>query len=73
MVATPSVENGKVEKKPNGTAQKVLTKPQNPFVANPRLKGSLSQSLKKVLKFNTSATIVEFKDTQDLIAINFTH
>ena len=27
MVATPSVENGKVEKKPNGTAQKVLTKP----------------------------------------------
>uniref|UniRef100_A0A7N2KVE3 Uncharacterized protein n=1 Tax=Quercus lobata TaxID=97700 RepID=A0A7N2KVE3_QUELO len=27
MVATPNVENGKVEKKPNGTAQKVLTKP----------------------------------------------
>ena len=27
MVATPSVENRKVEKKPNGTAQKVLTKP----------------------------------------------
>ena len=27
MVATPSVENVKVEKKPNGTAQKVLTKP----------------------------------------------
>ena len=73
MVAMPSVENVKVEKKPNGTAQKVLTKPQNPFVANPRLKGSLSQSLKEVLKFNTSATIVDFKDTQDLTAIDFTH
>ena len=73
MVANPSVENVKVVKKPNGTAQKVLTKPQNPFVANPRLKGSLSESLKEVLKFNTSATIVEFKDTQDLTTINFTH
>ena len=39
MVATPSVENAKVEKKPNGTAQKVLTKPQNPFVAKPKAKG----------------------------------
>ena len=27
MVATPSVRNGKVEKKPNGINQKVLTKP----------------------------------------------
>ena len=33
MVTTPSVENVKVEKKPNGTAQKVVIKPQNPFVA----------------------------------------
>ena len=39
MVATLSVENGKVEKKPNGTAQKVLTKPQNSFVAKPKPKG----------------------------------
>ena len=39
MVATPSVENVKVEKKPNGTAQKVLTKSQNPFVAKPKAKG----------------------------------
>ena len=39
MVATPSVENVKVEKKPNGTAQKVLIKPQNPFVAKPKAKG----------------------------------
>ena len=39
MVATPSVENVKVEKKPNGTAQKVLTKPQNPFVVKPKAKG----------------------------------
>ena len=38
MVATPSVENGKVEKKPNGTAQKVLTKPQNSFMAKPKAK-----------------------------------
>ena len=39
MVATPRVENVKVEKKPNGTAQKVLTKPKNPFVAKPKAKG----------------------------------
>ena len=38
VVATPSVENGKVEKKPNGTAQKVLTKPQNSFVGKPKAK-----------------------------------
>ena len=39
MVATPSVENVKVGKKSNGTAKKVLTKPQNPFVAKPKAKG----------------------------------
>ena len=39
MVATPSVENVKVEKKPNGLAQKVLTKPQNLFVTKPKAKG----------------------------------
>ena len=39
MVVAPSVENVKVEKKPNGTAQKVLTKPQNPYVAKPKFKG----------------------------------
>ena len=39
MVAMPSFKNVKVEKKPNGTAQKVLTKPQNPFVAKPKAKG----------------------------------
>ena len=39
MVATPSVENAKVEKKPNGTTQKVLTKPQNPYMAKPMAKG----------------------------------
>ena len=39
MVATPSIENVKVEKKPNGIAQKVLTKPQNLFVAKPKAKG----------------------------------
>ena len=39
MVAMPSVENVKLEKKPNGTAQKVLTKSQNPFVAKPKAKG----------------------------------
>ena len=38
VVATPSVENGKVEKKPNGTAQKVLTKPQNSFMGKPKAK-----------------------------------
>ena len=39
MVVAPNVENVKVEKKPNGTAQKVLTKPQNPYVAKPKVKG----------------------------------
>ena len=39
MVATPSAENVKVEKKPNETIQKVLTKPQNPSVAKPKAKG----------------------------------
>ena len=33
------VENVKVEKKPNVIAQKVLTKPQNPFKAKPKAKG----------------------------------
>ena len=39
MVATPGVKNVKVEKKPNGIAQKVLTKPENPFVAKSKAKG----------------------------------
>ena len=39
VVATPSVENVKAEQKPNGTTQKVLTKPQNLFVAKPKAKG----------------------------------
>ena len=39
MVVAPSVENVKVEKKPNGIAQKVLTKPQNQFMAKPKVKG----------------------------------
>ena len=39
MVATPSVENVKVENKPNGPAQKVWKKPQTPFVAKPKAKG----------------------------------
>ena len=39
IVATPSIENLKVEKKPNRTFQKVLTKPQNLFVAQPKAKG----------------------------------
>ena len=45
MVPTPLVENVKVEKKPNVIAQKVLTKPRNPFVAKPKPKG---KSLVKV-------------------------
>ena len=39
MVATPSVENVKEEKRPNGSTQKVLTRPQTPFVAKPKAKG----------------------------------
>ena len=47
MVVTPSVENVEVEKKPNGTAQKILTKPQNPFMAKLKAKGkSLPKSQK---------------------------
>ena len=39
MVATPSIENVKVEKQPNRTTQKVMTKPQNLFMAKPKAKG----------------------------------
>ena len=38
MVATTIVENVKVEKKPIVIAQKILKKPQNPFVAKPKSK-----------------------------------
>ena len=73
MVANPIIENVKVEKKPNVIAQKVLTKPPNPFVAKPNAKRSLYRSHKEVLKLNIFATIVEFDDTLDLIYIRFTH
>ena len=39
MVATPSIENVKVEEQPNRTTQKVMTKPQNLFMAKPKAKG----------------------------------
>ena len=38
MVANPIIENVKVEKKPNVIAQRVLTKPPNPFMAKPKAK-----------------------------------
>ena len=39
LIPTPPVENVKVEKKPNVVTQKVLTKPSNPIVAKPKVKG----------------------------------
>ena len=39
MVATPTVEKGKFEKKPKVVAQQVLTKPPNPVVAKFEAKG----------------------------------
>ena len=39
VITTPLVENVKVEKKTNVVAQKVLTKPPNPFVAKLKAKG----------------------------------
>ena len=39
MVATPTVEKGKFEKKPKVIAQRVLTKPRNPVVAKLKAKG----------------------------------
>ena len=39
LIPTPLVENVKVEKKPNVVTQKVLTKPSNPIVAKPKVKG----------------------------------
>ena len=39
MVVTPSVENVKEEKRPNGSAQKFLTRLQTPFMAKPKAKG----------------------------------
>ncbi|KAL4600677.1 hypothetical protein ACB092_11G215500 [Castanea dentata] len=47
IVSTPPVEKVKVEKKPHVIAQKVLTKPPNPFVAKPKPKG---KSLPKAQK-----------------------
>ena len=48
MVATPTVEKVKVEKKPNVTTQRVLTKPPNPLVAKPKTKGkSLPKSQRR--------------------------
>ena len=37
--STPLVDNAKIEKKPNVVNQKVMTKPPNPIVANPKAKG----------------------------------
>ena len=39
VITTPLVKSVKVEKKPYVIAQKVLTKPPNPFVAKPKAKG----------------------------------
>ena len=39
VITTLLVKSVKVEKKPNVIAQKVLTKPPNPFMAKPRAKG----------------------------------
>ena len=47
MVTTPSVENAKVQKKPNGTTQKIFTKPQNPYVAKPKVKGKFFSIVSK--------------------------
>ena len=45
IIATPIVDNVKVEKKPNVSDQKALTKPPNPLVAKPKAKGKfLSKS-----------------------------
>ena len=37
--STPLVDNVKIEKKQNVVSQKVMTKPPNPIVANPKAKG----------------------------------
>ena len=39
MVATPTVEKRKFEKKPKVVTQRVLTKPPNPVVAKLKTKG----------------------------------
>ena len=76
--------SGESSSSTNVSKEMKFVKAKEPLVATPsnlkihlwpnsRLKGSLSQSLKEVLKFNTSTTIVELEDTQDLTTINFTH
>ena len=73
MVAAPSVENVKVEKKSNGIAQKVLTKPQNPFMAKHKAKG------KSLPKFQRGPQVQHFchhcgvRGHINLTAIDFTH
>ena len=74
MVATPTVEKGKIEKKSKVIAQPVLTKP--PKLAkwlNLRKKENLFRSHKEDHKLNIFAIIVEFEDTLDPIATSFKH
>ena len=51
MVATPTIEKVKFEKKPKVIAQWVLTKPSNPIVAKLKAKG-------KSLKRTTNSTLL---------------
>ena len=73
VIMTLLIESVKVEKKPNVIAQKVMTKPPIHLWPDPSQKRNLYQSQNEVLKHNTFATIVEFKDILGQISTSFKH
>ena len=69
-VVTPTPEKIKDEKEKNGADQRVLNKPRTQTVVMPKVQGKSPPTCKEVQEFNISVIFVDFKDTQDQIAIN---
>ena len=70
VVVAPTPEKIRDEKKKNGADQRVLNKPHAQLCSSPKLKGNHLQTCKEVQEFNIFVIFVDFKDTQDQIAIN---
>ena len=73
MVATTNAEKVKPEKKKNVTDQRFMNKPRNQSVVRSETKGNHFQNHKEVWEQNTSAIIVDFKDTPNQIVISLEH
>ena len=70
IVATPTVERVKEEKKKNATDQRVLNNPLTNQWSDLKLKGNLFQDHKEVRERTMSVIIVDFKGTSNLIVIS---